>query len=121
MRTLRLLLGLATAAIVAGCGGSSAPPAGQVLAQQACQSSGSPAADLAARAAQQNATYATLAADEAAYAQQQATQAQSVMDGNPADDSSIGALTAQTGLGTASGQRVLAECVRLGLRVTTSH
>jgi len=110
---LVVLLGMVAAT---GCG-SQSPPAGQSLAAQACQASGATAAADAAQAARLNHKYATLAADEQTVASQQATQEQELSDGESQDDSGLGSLTNAESLGTTSGQRVLADCVSLGLSV----
>jgi hypothetical protein len=73
------------------------------------------AASLAQDAASQNSRFAGLAADEqsAAANDQSLTAAQS--DGN--DDDDLGALVKSESLGTSSGQKVLGDCVDLGLSV----
>lgn len=111
-----VLLALLSVLGVTGCG-SHTPPAGQSLAAQACQSSGATAAADAAQAARLNQKYAGLAADERTDEAEQATQQQELSDGESQDDSGLGSLTNAESLGTTSGQRVLADCVSLGLSV----
>ena len=114
MRGVRVVvLALAVAPLVAACG-SSAPPAGEPLAAQACQSSGSAAAGFAQRAAAANGKYAGLSVDEQALATQQATQSAELSDGS---GSGSGSLEQDEAIGTSAGQKVLADCVSLGLPV----
>ena len=115
MRRLVVLAALALAGATA-CG-STTPVAGQSLAAKACQSSGTAAAADAAAAAKANPKYAALAADEQADAQQQATQQQELSDGESQDDSGLSGFTGAESLGTTSGQKVLGDCVSLGLSV----
>jgi hypothetical protein len=103
--------------LLAGCG-SSAPPAGQAQAAQACQSSGSAAATLASQAAALNTKYATLATDEKADAAGQATTENELSDGNSGDDSGLGSLAGTESIGTGGGVKVITDCVSLGLSVS---
>ena len=103
--------------LLAGCG-SSAPPAGQAQAAQACQSSGTAAATLAAQAASLNSKYATLAADEQTDAASQATTESELSDGSGGDDSGLGALAGTESVGTGGGVKVITDCVSLGLSVS---
>jgi hypothetical protein len=113
------LAALVAVAVVSGCG-SSAPPAGQALAQQACQSSGDRAAALAQQAAKANPRYGQLSTDEQAAAQADAAEESELSDGNASDDSGLGSLVSADGagsVGTVSGDRILNDCVSLGLAV----
>jgi hypothetical protein len=102
---------------LAGCGGSSAPPAGQALAAKACQSSGTSAATLASQAAAANPRYSTLAVDETAEATSQSGEESELSDGNSSDDNSLGAVAGAESIGTAGGDKVLSDCISLGLSV----
>jgi hypothetical protein len=112
MRLARLAA-LAIAGLIAlpACGHSS-PPAGQSLAAQACKSSGTQAAQLAAQAAAANPKYATLAADENTLAVSEAQQQSEISDGT--DD---GGLVGAEGIGTPGGIKVITDCTQLGLPV----
>jgi hypothetical protein len=98
--------------------GSSAPPAGQSQAQAACLAFGAQAAQDAQQAASLNSKYATLSVDEAASAASQGQTSSELSDGNPSDDSGLGALAGTTSLGTGGGIKVISDCVSLGLSVT---
>jgi hypothetical protein len=112
---------LAVAAIVTAaataCGGGHAITPGQDQAAAACRSSGTAAALAATRAAAVNPAFATLAADENALATSQAPQVADLSDGDPADDAGVGAVAAGVGLGSPAQQRVIADCMNLGLPV----
>ena len=119
MKTVRLgvVIG-AIVCVVAGCGGSSPPPAGQSQAAAACAGSGTQAASDASQAASLNARYATLSADEAALASSESTEDNELSDGNSTDDSGLGALAGANSLGSSAGIKVISDCVSLGLSVT---
>jgi hypothetical protein len=118
VHTLRTsLIASVLLAVLAACG-SSQPPAGQAQAQAACKSSGSQAATLASQAATANPKYATLSADESALASREATQENELSDGNPSDDSGLGALAGADSIGDSGDMKVLSDCVSLGLSVT---
>jgi hypothetical protein len=101
---------------LAGCGGSSAPPAGHDLAAQACRSGGSTAASLASQAAGANPVYATLSADENALAATETGEAAEQSDPN-GDNSGLGALTSEENLASTSSIKVLTDCTELGLPI----
>lgn len=107
------VLVVAVAAAVAGCGGGHAFTPGQSEAAAACRGNGSAAALAATKAAAVNPSFATLAADENALAASDATQAADVSDGS--DDSVTAALVSGLDLGSPARQKVLADCVALGL------
>jgi hypothetical protein len=116
------LVGFATLAVVAaGCGGGSHPDGAGALAARACQTHGADAASLADQAATKDPTFATLAADERAAAAAQSQQQGVLSDGDAGDDSSTAALVGSQSLGTTAGQRVLNDCVALGLTVLPGH
>jgi hypothetical protein len=119
---LRLVLvaGAVTAASLAACGGGHAFTPGQAQAAAACQGSGSAAAVNAANAAHVNPSYVTLAADETALAASESTQVSDLSDGS-SDASDASALAAGIDLGSAARQKVIADCVALGLPVTPMH
>jgi hypothetical protein len=112
-----LLGATALLAALAGCGGSSAPPAGHALAAQACQSGGSSAASLASQAAAANPVYATLSVDESSRAATESGQAAEQADPN-SSDSGLGSLTNEENLGSTSSIKVITDCAKLGLPVT---
>jgi hypothetical protein len=105
---------------LAGCGGSSGPPAGHDLAAKACQSGGSTAASLAAQAAQANSVYATLSADEASQAATETGEAAEQTDPNDSN-TGLGSLADEENLGSASSIAVLTDCTRLGLPIAAKH
>lgn len=107
------------AAVVAGCGGGHAFSPGQAEAAAACRGSGSAAALAATKAAAVNPSFATLAADENALAASESTQVSDLSDGS--SDSSTAALVAGVDLGSAARQKVIADCVSLGLPVTPAQ
>ncbi len=114
-----VVVGVLSAVLLGGCG-SSTPPAGQALAQQACQSSGEQAATLALEAAKANPRYAPLATDEQSAAAADSAEQSELSDGNASDDAGLGSLVAADGAGTAgtaSGDTIIEECVSLGLAV----
>lgn len=113
----KLALSMFAAAAVSGCGGGHAITPGQADATAACQGSGSAAALAATKAAAVNPAFATLAADANAEAASEAPQAAALSDGNPADDAGVGAVAAGVDLGSAGRQKVIADCVALGLPV----
>jgi hypothetical protein len=106
--------------VLAGCGGSSTPPAGHDLAAQACQSGGSQAATLASQAATANSVYATLSADESARAATEAGEVAEQSDPN-GGNSELGALANEEDLGSASSIKVLTDCTKLGLPIVAKH
>ena len=110
-------IGLVAAAATA-CGGGHALTPGQDQAAIACRSTGTTAALAATRAAAVNPAFATLAADENALATSQAPQVADLSDGDPTDDADVGAVAAGVGLGSAAQQKVIADCMNLGLPVT---
>jgi hypothetical protein len=101
---------------LAGCGGSSGPPAGHDLAAQACQSGGAQAATLAAQAASANSVYATLSADEASRAATESGEAAEQSDPN-GGNSGLGSLADEENLGSTSSIAVLTDCTKLGLPI----
>ena len=107
---------LAVAATTAGCGGHAFTP-GKSDAAAACKGSGSAAALAATKAAAVNPSYATLAADENALAAGESTQTADLSDGTASDDAGVGAIAAGVDLGSAAQQKVIADCVSLGLPV----
>ncbi len=107
-------------AVATGCGGGHAITPGQDQAALACRSTGTTAALAATRAAAVNPTFTTLAADENALATSQAPQAAAISDGDPTDDADVGAVAAGVGLGSPAQQKVIADCMDLGLPVTNS-
>ena len=115
-RTLALA-GLVVAAATA-CGGGHAITPGQDQAALACRSTGTTAALAATRAAAVNPAFAPLAADENALATSEAPQVADLSTGDPADDADVGAVAAGVDLGSAGRQKVIADCMNLGLPVT---
>jgi hypothetical protein len=113
MRFSRVAVPAALAVLAAGCGGSSAPPAGQTQAAAACKTGGTQAASLAAQAAQLNPRFATLSTDEAALAASEAQTQSALSDGSDGGASVTGA----TGLGTPGSIKVITDCTSLGLSV----
>jgi hypothetical protein len=111
-----VIVGLAASA-VAGCGGGHAITPGQGQAALACRSTGTTAALAATRAAAVNPAFAPLAADENALATSQAPQVADISDGDPTDDADVGAVAAGVGLGSPAQQKVIADCMNLGLPV----
>lgn len=107
-----------TAAVATACAGGHAITPGQDQAALACQSTGTTAALAATRAAAVNPAFAPLAADENALATSQAPQVADLSDGDPTDDASVGAVAAGVGLGSPAQQKVIADCMNLGLPVT---
>jgi hypothetical protein len=121
MRLMRhAALTVLAAAAVSGCGGGHAFTPGQDQAAAACRSSGTAAALAATRAASLNPSFATLAADENALANNQAPQVADLSDGDPADDAGVGAVAAGVDLGSPAQQKVIADCMNLGLPVAKS-
>jgi hypothetical protein len=119
---LTTVLGTATLLVaLAGCGGSSTPPAGHDLAAQACQSGGSHAATLASQAAAANSAYATLSVDEAAQAATESGEAAEQADPGGGNNSGLGSLTSEENLGSASNIKVLTDCTKLGLPIVAKH
>ena len=119
MRTLASsLAGVAAAATIAGCGGSHALTPGQADAAAACRESGSAAALAATKAAAVNPGFSALAADENTLAASESTQSAEISDGITADDANAGAVAAGVDIGSAGRQKVVADCVALGLPVT---
>jgi hypothetical protein len=120
--TLARSVGVALVAVaaVSGCGGGHPVSSGQSDAASACRGAGSAAALAATRAAAVNPSYATLAADENAVAASESTQVTDLSDGTATDDAGAGALAASLDLGSAARQKVIADCVALGLPVTHS-
>jgi outer membrane murein-binding lipoprotein Lpp len=117
MRRLRFIIAAGVAGLLlAGCGNSS-PPAGQSDAASACRSGGAQAARLAAQAAATNPKYDTLSVDERALAANEQVQNNELSDGNPSDDSGLGALTGADSVGSSADLKVLSDCVSLGLPV----
>ena len=110
---------LITAATLTGCGGGHAYTPGQDQAAAACRGSGTAAALAATRAAAVNPGFATLAADENALATSQAPQAADISDGDPTDDADVGAVAAGVGLGSTAQQKVIGDCMNLGLPVAS--
>ena len=113
------LAGLAvtsTALILMGCGGHAITP-GESDAAAACSGSGAAAAAAATRAAAVNPGYSTLAADTTAVAAGESTQVSNLSDGDPDDDAGVGALASSLDIGTAARQKVIADCMELGLPV----
>jgi hypothetical protein len=107
---------LFAAAVLAGCGGHAFTP-GKADAAAACKGSGSAAALAATKAAAVNPSYTTLAADENALAASESTQSADLSDGTASDDAGVGTIAAGVGLGSAAQQKVIADCVSLGLPV----
>jgi hypothetical protein len=103
---------VATGLIVATACGHSPPPPGQALAQQACKSSGTQAALMAAQAASANPKYSTLAADENALAANE-TQTQNELS----DGSDNSGLVGAEGIGTPGSVKVITDCTELGFPV----
>jgi hypothetical protein len=119
---LTTVLGTATLLVaLAGCGGSSTPPAGHDLAAQACQTGGSQAATLASQAAAANSVYATLSADEAAQAATESGEAAEQSDPNGGGNSGLGSLTSEENLGSAGSIKVITDCTKLGLPIVAKH
>lgn len=115
-----MLLAAGTAAsllLLAGCGSSSKLVPGQSEAAAACQSGGVHAAALAAHAAAVNPRFAVLSADEGALAATEANQESELSDGSGSDDSGLSALAGATAIGSGADNKVLADCVALGLPV----
>jgi len=110
------LAAVVAALAIAGCGGGHAFSPGQADAAAACQGTGSAAALAATKAAAVNPGFSTLAADENALATTDATQAADVSDGS--DASGTNAIVSGLDLGTAARQKVIADCIALGLPVT---
>ena len=106
------------AAVATGCGGGHAFTPGQDQAAAACRGSGSAAALAATKAAAVNPAFSTLAADENALAASQAPQAADISDADPTDDASVGAVAAGVTLGSEAQQKVIHDCINLGLPVT---
>lgn len=104
--------------VAAGCGGGHALTPGQADAAAACRGTGSAAALAATKAAAVNPGFSTLAADENALAASEAPQVTDLSDGDPNDDASVGAVAAGVDLGSPARQKVIADCVNLGLPVT---
>lgn len=102
---------------LAGCGGGHAITPGQDQAATACRSTGTAAALAATRAAAVNPAFATLAADENALATSEAPQVADLSDGDPTDDADVGAVAAGVDLGSPGRQKVIADCMNLGLPV----
>jgi hypothetical protein len=107
--------------VLAGCGGSSAPPAGHDLAAQACQSGGSQAATFASQAASANPVYATLSADESARAATESGEVAEQSDPSGVDNSGLGSLATEEDLGSAGSIKVLTDCTKLGLSIVAKH
>lgn len=118
-RSMRPVWAVLIVAAVAGCGGGHAFSPGQSEAAAACRGTGSAAALAATKAAAVNPSFATLAADENALAASDATQAADVSDGS--DGSGTSALVSGLDLASPARQKVLADCVALGLPVTPAH
>ena len=68
-------------------------------------------------AAAVNPGYATLAADETAVAAGESTQVSNLSDGDTGDDAGVSALASSVDIGTAARQKVIADCMELGLPV----
>jgi hypothetical protein len=117
--SLAVLAVLATL-VVAGCGASKLEP-GQSEAAAACKSSGVHAAALAAHAAAVNPKFAVLSADEGALAASEANQETELSDGSSSDDSGLGALSGALAIGSTAGNKVIADCVALGLPVVSKN
>lgn len=115
------LAGIAVAAVLTGCGGGHAFTPGQAEATAACQGTGTAAALAATKAAAVNPSYATLAADENALATGESSQVADLSDGTASDDAGASAVAAGVDLGSADRQKVIADCMSLGLQVTPSH
>jgi hypothetical protein len=111
-----ILGGLVWAA--AACGSGHALTPGKSDAAAACRGTGAAAAAAATRAAAVNPGFSTLAADENALAAGEATQIEELSDGDPGDDAGVSATVAGVDLGSAARQKVIADCVQLGLPVT---
>jgi hypothetical protein len=107
--------------VLAGCGGSSTPPAGHDLAAQACQSGGPQAAALASQAATANPVYATLSVDESARAATESGEVAEQSDPSGGDNSGLGSLATEENLGSASSIKVLTDCTKLGLPIVAKH
>jgi hypothetical protein len=115
-----VLLAAGTAAslvLLAGCGSSAKLMPGESEAAAACQSSGVHAAALAAHAAAVNPRFAVLGADEGALAATEANQETELSDGSGSDDSGLGALAGASAVGSGADNKVIADCVALGLPV----
>ena len=110
----RLTLAALVATGIAACGGGHAFTPGQADAQAACTGAGSQAAVAAARAAAKNPAFSTLAADETALEASDSTQAASLNDGS----GDATAVAAGIDIASPARQKVIADCVSLGLRVT---
>jgi len=108
--------GVAVVALT-GCGGGHAITPGESEAAAACRGSGASAAAAATRAAAVNPSYATLAADENAVAAGEAVQVGNLSDGDAGDDAGVDALASSIDIGTVARQKVIADCVNLGLPV----
>jgi hypothetical protein len=111
--TRRLVLAAAGLALVAGCGGGSSGSHGTSaysLAQQACQTSGQTAADLATQAASLDPRYAQLAADERALAANIGEQQPTSTAG---DEGNLQGVTGEQGTGPGSSYQVLKDCADL--------
>jgi hypothetical protein len=108
--------GTATIAFT-GCGGGHPLTPGQADAAAACSGSGSTAALAATRAAAVNPGFSTLAADENALAAGESTQSAEISDGTATD---ADAVASSLDLGSAARQKVIADCLALGLPVTPS-
>lgn len=112
-----MVVGL-VAAVATACGGGHALTPGQDQAALACRSTGTTAALAATRAAAVNPAFSTLAADENALATSQAPQVAALSDGDTTDDADVGAVAAGVDLGSPARQKVIADCMNLGLPVT---
>ena len=106
-----------SAALLTGCGGGHAITPGQADAAAACSGSGTAAALAATKAAAVNPGFSTLAADENALAAGESQQVTDLSDGSAADDAGVDAIAAGVDLGSAVRQKVIADCVALGLPV----
>jgi hypothetical protein len=115
---LSLAVGCAAAAAsLVACGGGHALTPGKADAVAACRGSGTPAALAASRAAAKNPEFSTLAADVNALVAGEASQTADISDGST-DDADAGTVAAGVDLGSAGRQKVIADCMALGLLVT---
>lgn len=108
---------LSVAALLTACGGGHAITPGQADAAAACSGSGSAAALSATKAAAVNPSFSILAADENALAGSENAQVTDLSDGNATDDATTGQLASSLDLGSAARQKVIADCMALGLPV----
>jgi hypothetical protein len=106
--------------VLTGCGSSTVEP-GKSEAAAACKTSGVRAAALAAHAAAVNPKFAVLSVDEGALAASEANQEGELSDGSGSDDSGLGALSGALAIGSTADNKVLSDCVALGLPIVSTN